>query len=116
MNQEGFAVFNPDGKPVEELPVIYGFSNGGSPGWMHAQLLSESGHGMGSHLCSGEWYMPHDLGCVEGSRADRHEGFKLVYPGGYRMEFVSSDNIKTHAGLQAAFAKAEEIMKASEAA
>jgi hypothetical protein len=29
---KGWAVFNPHDKPLDELPVIYGFNNGGSPG------------------------------------------------------------------------------------
>lgn len=94
-----FAVFNPHGKPIAELPVIYGFNNGGSPGWMHAQLIAQDGTALGSHLCSSEAYMPADLGVLEGSRPDRHEGFAKHYPDGYRMEFVKHD----HAGLTEAY-------------
>lgn len=96
------AVFNPLARPIVELPIIYGFNNGGSPGWYTAQLLAESGHGLGSHICSSEAYMPHDLGILEGTRPDRHETFRKHYPDGYRMEFVAGDP-RGHAGLMAAY-------------
>jgi hypothetical protein len=100
---KGYAVFNPQSRPIEELPVIYGFNNGGSPGWMSAQLISEDGEELGGHVCSHEGYMPHDLGIVEDSRPDRHEGFRKHYPDGYRMDFVSYGDVDSHPGLQAAF-------------
>lgn len=104
-----FAVYNPQSKPVEELPVIYGFNNGGQRDWWYAQLLSHDGYRMGSHICSDEAYMPGDLGCLEGSRKDRHEGFRKKFPDGYRMEFVPSGKMHGHAGLQAALTLAKEI-------
>lgn len=110
-----FETFNPHGKSEGELPVIYGFSNGGSPGWMLGQLLSADGYGMGSHLCSHEGYMPGDLGCLKGSRPDRHESFRQHYPDGYRMEFVPSADVAAHAGLQAAFALAKRVYEAKQA-
>lgn len=87
---ERYEVYNPNNKPIEELPVIYGFNNGGSFGFMHAQLIAEDGTGMGSHLCSSEGYMLGDLGILKGKRTDRHEGFKKHYPDGYRMDFVDA--------------------------
>lgn len=89
---KGYASFNPHSKPLESLPVIYGFNNGGEPGWYHAQLLAEDGTALGGHLCSAEGYMPHDLGILEGSRPDRHEHFRAHYPDGYRMDFARFDD------------------------
>jgi len=98
------AVFNPHEKPIEELPVIYGFNNGGQSGWMSAVLIAEDGSTLGSHCCSSESYMPADLGILEGSRKDRHENdFQKHYPDGYRMEFVGYKDIAEHEKLQAAF-------------
>lgn len=99
----GWAVYNPNDRPIGELPVIYGFNNGGSYGWMSAQLIAEDGTGMGGHVCSSEGYMPHDLGIVEGARPDRHEGFREHYPDGYRMEFVSYPDVRDHEALALAF-------------
>lgn len=96
---KGYAVHNPHNKPVEALPVIYGWNNGGCPGWYSACLLSEDGEGLGGHICSSEGYMPHDLGILEGSRPDRHERFRAHYPDGYRMDFVRHDD----PGLEAAY-------------
>jgi hypothetical protein len=97
------AIFNPRDKRLDELPVIYGFNNGGSPGWYSAVAIAEDGHCLGGHCCSSEAYMPHDLGVLEGTRIDRHErDYQKHYPDGYRMEFVSSDDMDGHAGLRTA--------------
>ncbi len=102
---KGWAVYNPEGKDESTLPVIYGFNNGGSMGFMSAVAIAEDGTGLGGHCCSHEGYMPGDLGILEGYRPDRHENdYKPHYPGGYRMEFVSSEDIPGHAKLNAAFA------------
>lgn len=101
MQWEGqpLSVFNPHDKPLDELPVIYGFNNGGSPGWMSGVLLAQDGTYLGGHVCSSEGYMPHDLGVLEGARPDRHETFQKHYPDGYRMEFVRGEDVRTHDGL-----------------
>ena len=106
----GWAAFNPHNKPLAELPVIFGFNNGGSPGWYSAVLIAEDGEGLGGHCCSSEAYMPHDLGILEGSRPDRHEGFREHYPDGYRMEFVHH----TDPRIIVAFERNAELAKAGE--
>ena len=109
------AFYNPKDKPLWELPVIYGFNNGGSPGWYSAQLLAEDGTALGGHVCSHECYMPADLGILEGTRPDRHEHFKAHYPDGYRMEFLPFEVAQNHEGLKKAFElndkKREEVEK-----
>jgi hypothetical protein len=112
---KGYAVFNPENKPVEDLPVIYGFNNGGSTGWFSAVLIAEDGTPLGGHCCSAEGYMPHDLGIVEGARPDRHETFRKHYPGGYRMDFVGYDSVSGHAALNLAFKRSDEIAARAEA-
>ena len=107
-------VHNPNDKPVEELPVIYGFNNGGSRGWYSACLLAEDGTSLGGHVCSAESYMPYDLGCIEGARPDRHEQFRAHYPDGYRMQFVSYGDVKQTPGLVAAIEK-NKAMKEGQA-
>lgn len=109
-NQMNYAVFNPHGKPVDELPFIYGFNNGESPGWFSGVLLAEDGTPLGGHLCSHEYYMLGDLGITEGSRPDRHEDFQKHYPDGYRMDFVTFDDVRSHEGLS----KAIDIASARE--
>lgn len=98
-----YVVYNPKNKKIEELPVIYGFNNGGGHGFMSGVLLAEDGTGLGGHACSAEAYMYHDLGIVEGSRPDRHKEFRKHYPDGYKMDFVSSKNVREHEGLMAAY-------------
>lgn len=100
-----YVVFNPHDKPVEELPVIWGFNNGGPPGWMSAVLIADDGELLGGHVCSGEGFMYGDLGIIKGHRSDRHETFREHYPDGYRMDFVPYDEVKTHEGLKAALEK-----------
>jgi len=103
MEGKGWAVFNPHGRPLEELPIIYGFNNGGSPGWWSAMLLAEDGTFLGAHACSHEDYMPHDLGILEGTMPQRHETFREHYPDGYRMAFVKRDDVRRNKGLLAAY-------------
>lgn len=98
-----YAVYNPHNKPLEELPVIYGWNNGGSADWWKGQLIAQDGTALGSHLCSHEDYMLADLGILEGTREDRHTEFQAHYPEGYRMEFVRYKDACHHEGLQAAF-------------
>lgn len=107
MSPLDYVVFNPKDVPVSELPVIYGFNNGGSPGLYQALLLAEDGTFLGQHVCSCEGFMPGDLGVVSGWRNDRHEAFRAHYPDGYRMDFVPYDAVDENAGLQAAFEKAK---------
>ena len=106
------AIFNPLNTPVEGLPVIYGFNNGGAEGWLSAILIAEDGTGLGGHICSSEAHMPHDLGILENTRPDRHETFRAHYPEGYRMEFVPYDAVPKHEALQAAFVKNAALAEA----
>lgn len=103
-----YAVFNPKSKPPSELPIIYGFNNGGSPGWLMGVLLAEDGFYLGDHVCSDESYMLYDLGILEGHRPDRHKAFQSHYADGYRMEFVRHGDVPEHDGLR----KAIELSKA----
>jgi hypothetical protein len=85
-------------------PKIYCFSNVVSGGDGIAYAMAEDGTVLGSHWCSHEVYVPGDLGVTEGSRADRHEkDYAPHYPDGYEMEFVPASEVRTHAGLKAAF-------------
>lgn len=97
-----WVIRNPLNSPVEDLPVIYGFNNGGSHGLLQATLLAEDGTFLGGHACSAENYMPHDLGILEGCREDRHESFRKHYPEGYRMVFVGYDDVRNEKGLMKA--------------
>ncbi len=59
--------------------------------------------------------MPGDLGCIEGTREDRHlEDYQKHFPDGYRMEFVGYDDVKTHAGLMAAIEASNKLRDAGE--
>ena len=103
------AVYNPHDKPIDDLPFIYGFNNGGPPGFMDAALIAQDGAYLGGHCCSHECFMPGDLGIVEGARADRHETFQKHYPDGYRMEFVSYIDVPQHTGLMEAIERSKAL-------
>lgn len=112
---KGLAVYNPHGKSVGYLPVIWGFINGNSRLGCEAALLAEDGTWLGGHLCSSPAYASHDLGLLEGSRPDRHETFRAHYPDGYRMsELIQHADALTHAGLHAAYARGEAAPEESE--
>ena len=81
---------------------IYCFSNVANGGEGVAYAIGDDGVVLGSHFCSNEYYVPMDLGVLEGYRLDRHETYKKHFPNGYEMEFVSSVDFDTHKGLQEA--------------
>lgn len=112
MDKSNYVVFNPHDRPEHTLPVIYGFNNGGSPGWYSGLLLAEDGSMLGGHVCSAEGFMYGDLGIVRGWRDDRHELFRKHYPDGYRMDFVPASDVMTHPGLEAAYQKNQAMAKA----
>lgn len=66
MINSDYVVYNPKDRVIAELPVIYGFNNGGSPGWYSGILLAEDGVFLGNHICSDEGFMYGDLGIVDG--------------------------------------------------
>lgn len=116
-----YHVFNPHDKPAEELPYIFGFNNGGSEDWWIAMAVSQNGHFLGSHVCSSEGFMPADLGLIDGGYVTRREGYQKHYPEGYRTTFVSYNDVKDNAELQAAMtlfvknqAEAEKVKLAAE--
>lgn len=110
------AVYNPENKPVDELPEVFGFNNGGSDLACDGVLVAEDGTYLGSHMSTNERFMLEDLGIIEGSRPDRHQDFQMHYPRGYRMTFVGYDAVPTNAKLMAAlkFAEAAEATCSSE--
>ena len=118
LESRGYAIYNPHNKLVDELPVIYGFNNGGSPRMLSAILLAEDGTHLGGHCCSDEGYMRNDLGILEGTRPDRHETFQKHYPDGYKMDFVGAEEHRAgkHEGLNAAFKKNDEQREAKKKA
>jgi len=102
-------VYNPNGVDVSELPRIFGFNNGENDYGAVGQLVAESGHGLGGHLCSDEGYMSYDLGCSEGSRPDRDKDFKEHYPDGYVVEFVPTEGREMHVGFFMAVQNARKL-------
>ena len=109
MEGKKWAVYNPNNIALVELPIIYGFNNGGRPGNYSAVLIAEDGTGLGGHLCSSEGYMLHDLGILEGTRPDRHETFRKHYPEGYRMVFITMTKVKEHKGLDLAYERNQAL-------
>lgn len=111
-----YAVWNPQGKSLDDLPFIFGFNNGGSPEMVSGALIAQDGTGLGGHICSHERYMHGDLGVTSGSRPDRHEGFQKHYPDGYVMDFVSHNEVMQHPVLVRAFELNDALRAASEEA
>jgi len=109
-------VHNPHSRPLDSLPAIYGFNNGGAPGWLMGQLIAEDGTQLGGHCCSHEGYMLADLGMLDDSRPYRQETFRAHYPDGYRMEWVPTPDVATHSGLVLAFKRNAAKWAAKEAA
>ena len=83
-------------------PKIFCFSNVVNGGEGMAYAIAEDGTVLGSHFCSNEMYVSHDLGVTDGSRPDRHAYYAKHYPQGYEMEFVQARSVKSHEGLSRA--------------
>lgn len=114
MDSSKFIVWNPENKPVDTLPVIYGFNNGGPHQFFQGVLIAEDGKCLGQHCCSDESFMYGDLGIIEGWRMDRHETFRAHYPGGYRMDFVKYADVPNHVGLNAALKENSKLAGSQE--
>jgi hypothetical protein len=97
--------YNPNDLPLDELPFITCFNNGGRTGWLQAVAIADSGHVLGTHICSDESFMQHDLQMlgVMGSRHTKH--YQKHYPDGYRMRFVSFANVQHDDALMKVLAK-----------
>lgn len=81
--------------------TIFCFNDGGSPGFMYAVAIGDDGQCVAQHLCSGEGYMKHDLGLTSDWK---HENYDEAYgKGNWVLEWVETDNINAHVGLQKAF-------------
>lgn len=81
--------------------TIYCFNNGGPEGFMQAVAIGDDGQCVAQHLCSGEWYMAHDLGITSDWK---HEYYDETYgKGNWVLEWVPTDTLGTHVGLQEAF-------------
>lgn len=111
MEGKPYAVHNPHNGPVDSLPIIFGFNNGGSHGWYNGVLMAQDGTRLGGHLCSHESYMPYDLGVLEGTRRDRHVEFQAHYPDGYRMVFVPGSKVKQTPELMEALRLNQEMAR-----
>lgn len=86
---------------------IYCFNNGGRNRFLHAVAIGEDGTVLAEHCCSHEGFMGHDLG-MDGSTW-KHEHYNKHYgEGNWELEWVNSDQIETHKGLNIAFALNKE--------
>ena len=105
---KGYVVSNPEDLPLDELPFIVGFDNTGEGTFRSALAIAEDGTVLGSHCCSDECYMYHDLGILEGARPDRHETYRAHYPRGYRMDFAKWDDPRVTEAIRLNNAKQEK--------
>ncbi len=82
-----------------DKPKIFGFVNGGSPGWYDVSSITEDGVCLASHCCSHPCYGPHDIGVTSDWK---HDTYAKYYPDGFTVEWV--ENVEKHDGIQKAFA------------
>ena len=87
---------------MSDKKQIYGFNNGGSPGWMQAIAICEDGHILAEHICSNEGFMFHDLG-IEHSKWKHDQYDKHCGPGNWEISWVPRDQIEGHEKLPRAF-------------
>lgn len=87
-------------------PQIFIFCNGCSHEWHNATAISEDGHFLAGHICSDHAWIPHDMGITSDWK---HDAYKAKYPDGYELVMVPKEEIKTHAGITAAYQKHLEM-------
>lgn len=93
-----------------EKPKIYGFVNGGSPGWYSVEAISEDGVFLAGHCCSHPGFGPHDIGVTS---TWHHESYQKYYPDGYEVIWVEDAKDER---IKAAYAKHLAITKEEYAA
>lgn len=98
------AVDSPTASPVApnaatDKPKIFGFVNGGSPGWWNVSAITEDGLCISGHCCSHPSWGPHDIGATSDWH---HDVYRQYYPDGFTVEWVA--DVKAHDGIQRAFA------------
>ena len=91
---------------------IYGFNNGGSPQFLHAVAIGEDGAFLTSHICTSELFMLHDLG-IKGSDWKHDIYDKHFGEGNWEIEWVATDQLKTHEGLNKAIKLNKTIGKSA---
>ena len=69
---------------------------------MSAVAIAEDGTQVAGHTCSSEAFMGHDLGITSNWKHDNYN--KHYGEGNWELEWVESDTLDDHVGLQKAFA------------
>ncbi len=101
-------------------PTIYAFDNTAGDGdWHSGVALAEDGECLSGHASSSYSWSRLDMGTpieVETGRffpagpgVNKHESYLAHYPQGYIFEWIPREDVPTHAGLNAAFAKNQLI-------
>ncbi|RFZ89388.1 hypothetical protein D0Y60_01795 [Shinella sp. WSJ-2] len=105
--ENGYVAFNPDEKPIEELPFIYGYNTGEllDERYMLGKLIAQDGTTLGAHYSSTETFQRQDLAILPGCWPERQDDFQGHYPGGYRMEYVPAEERPGHVGLAEAIGR-----------
>lgn len=84
-------------------PKIFVFVNSGDgTDWQQGEALTEDGQFIASHVSSSRGFFRHDMGLTG---EWQHDKYKAHYPDGYELVEVPEGEIRTHAGLVAAYAK-----------
>ena len=96
------------------MDKIYCFSNVKGGGDGEALAMAADGVVLGSHWCSHEGYIRHDLVDDNGFRSDLQKAYADHYPDGYEAELIPHADIDGHEGLQAAFALNKALPDESE--
>lgn len=104
------------------MATIYAFCNGcDMPDWHNGMAMCEDGHVLAEHVSSTHDFCRIDLG-VDGAK--RHEdgkedwsGKRAKYaehcPEGFTVEWVEQSQLRTHPGIQAAYAKNQDLGRAA---
>jgi hypothetical protein len=111
-DRDRWTVFNPSGRPLSELPVVYGYEVMFKWKVSFVGLLSAAGDSYAIAIGRGI-DAPSRLGVVSGSRPDVDQYLRARHPNGYRMEFVPWVDFEAHEGLAKALMNHAVVRAAS---
>lgn len=107
------------------LPTVFAFDNTDGVGdWHDGTAIAEDGHGLAGHISSSYEFSRADMGRPDGERSPawpsdigetKHDLYRAHYPGGYVFEWVRRGEVRTHAGLLAAYARNQALSEVAAA-
>lgn len=100
-------IYNPAHRPIDELPVIYGYVSGANPKGCLCLAVSSDGDYLGNRWCTSPEFMAYDLSLAIDGGCQMIKFYLERYQNGFRCVAVPHGEEDSHVGLQKALDKLE---------